>query len=29
MPYKDKESQKKAVREAVQKHRKGITSEGE
>ena len=28
MPYKDKESQKKAVREAVQKHRKGITSEG-
>ena len=28
MPYKDKEKQRKAVRDAVNKHRKGITSEG-
>ena len=28
MPYKDKEAQKEAVRKAVNKHRKGITSEG-
>ena len=27
-PYKDKEQQRKSVREAVKKHRKGITSEG-
>ena len=26
--YKDKEKQKEAVRKAVEKHRKGITSEG-
>ena len=26
MPYKDKEQQKKAIREAVQRHRQGITS---
>lgn len=28
MPYKDKETQRKAVKEAVKKHRKGITSGG-
>ena len=28
MPYKDKGKQRKAVREAVNKHRKGITSDG-
>ena len=28
MPYKDKETQKRAVREAVKKHRKGITEQG-
>lgn len=28
MPYKDKEKQRKAVRDAVNKHRKGITEEG-
>ena len=28
MPYKDKEAQKKAVAQAVKKHRKGITIEG-
>ena len=26
MPYKDKEQQRKAVREAVERHRQGITS---
>lgn len=28
MPYRDKEKQREAVKEAVARHRKGITSEG-
>ena len=28
MPYKNKEAQRKAVRDAVNKHRKGITEPG-
>jgi len=28
MPYKDKEEQRKSVREAVAKHRQGITGQG-
>ncbi len=28
MPYKSKEAQRRAIREAVRKHRKGITSKG-